>query len=292
MKKWQASAFVLLGGVSYGLVAPIIKLAYLNGFSASDVTSSQYTTAFVLLVLFSVWRLKDVRQLQKKVVLQMAALGSLSAILSIGYYLSLTVLPASLAIVLLFQFTWMVILIEYIWDRVKPTKQKWLAVILILIGTIFAVDVFGIDISTLPLTGIILGLIAGLGYALFLFVYGKVEVTQSVVLNTTVLAFFSALIISFVFPPVFIINGSLQSGLWLWALLIALFGQIIPPISFNLGMPIVGPSLGAILGAIELPTTLLAATWMLNESLGMLQWLGVMLIVGGIIIAERSNNKA
>lgn len=57
---------------------------------------------------------------------------------SIFYGLSVKELPASIAIVLLFQFTWMGVLIEAIANKTFPSREKVLSILILFVGTVFA----------------------------------------------------------------------------------------------------------------------------------------------------------
>lgn len=54
------------------------------------------------------------------------------------------------------------------------------------------------------------------------------------------------------------------------------------PILFNIGMPKVGGSLGTILSASELPMAVTMSTCILHETVSLLQWIGVVIILLGI----------
>src|SRR5690625_6635333 len=75
------------------------------------------------------------------------------------YYNSLQYLDASISIVLLFQYTWMGIIAELVIERVKPTWEKVSAAIILFVGSLLAVNIFGADMSSLPVIGFIWGLL-------------------------------------------------------------------------------------------------------------------------------------
>lgn len=47
-------------------------------------------------------------------------------------------LPASIAIVLLFQFTWIGVILEAVVDRKLPSREKVISMVILLIGTVLA----------------------------------------------------------------------------------------------------------------------------------------------------------
>lgn len=286
MNRWMAVLFVLIGGASYGLISPIVKMAYEAGFTPSDVTSSQYVMATVVLWLFALTRLSHFRRLTLRSLGLLIGLGLLSTGTSVFYYVSLSDLPASLGIVLLFQFAWVVMLIDYLVTRTKPTPAKWTALALVLIGTVCAVDLFAADWSEVSATGLILGFLSSITYSLFLYFYSYVKTDVSPWVNASVIGTASTVAVFFVFPPTFLWNGTLGEGLWIWALIIGALGQVIPQVFFNIGIPKVGGALAGVLGSIELPVAVVAAALILGEAVFPVQWAGILLILLGITVSE------
>jgi len=286
MNRYMAILLVLLGGASYGLISPVIKMAYDAGFTPGDVTSSQYFMATLILAAVAMFRLSHLRRLTTKDFLLLVVLGVLSTGTSVFYYVSLSSLPASLAIVLLFQFTWVVMVIDYLVTRNKPSTVKWMALVLIVLGTALAVNLFHTEWEQVSVTGLVLGFLSSITYSCFLYFMGNVRQDVSPWVNSTIIAIASTVAVFFVFPPTFLWNGTLGAGLWYWAILIGALGQIIPPVLFNIGIPKVGGSLAGVLGSIELPVAVVAAYLILREQVEGVQWVGIVLILLGIVVTE------
>lgn len=286
MNRYIAILLVLLGGASYGLISPVIKMAYDAGFTPGDVTSSQYFMATLILAAIAVFRLSHLRRLTRKDILLLVVLGLLSTGTSVFYYVSLASLPASLAIVLLFQFAWVVMVIDYLVTKNKPTTVKWMALALIVLGTVLAVNLFHTEWEQVSMTGLVLGFLSSITYSCFLYFMGNVRQDVSPWVNSTIIAIASTVAVFFVFPPTFLWNGTLGEGLWYWAIIIGALGQIIPPVLFNIGIPKIGGSLAGVLGSIELPVAVVAAYLILREQVEGVQWVGIVLILLGIVVTE------
>ncbi|MNL68753.1 EamA-like transporter family protein [compost metagenome] len=72
-----------------------------------------------------------------------------------------------------------------------------------------------------------------------------------------------------------------------WGIAIAIFGTILPPLLFTKGIPEVGISLGNILASLEIPVSILSAVIILNESVEMIQWGGILLILFAIVLINK-----
>ena len=93
----------------------------------------------------------------------------------------------------------------------------------------------------------------------------------------------AVLLIFIVLQPEFLINGALNNGLLKYGLIMGFFGSLVPPLLFNIGMPKIGSGLGTILSASELPTAVLMSTLVLNEAVTISKWIGVIVILIGIV---------
>ena len=96
-----------------------------------------------------------------------------------------------------------------------------------------------------------------------------------------------ALIVVLIFyPPTFLFDVSVLSDIVPYGLFLGLFGVALPPLLFSIGMPHIGPGLGTILTGSELPVAMIMSSIILSEYVGWSQWVGVLLILGGIIIGN------
>lgn len=285
MSYWKSVVLVLIGACSYGVLPIFVKFAYDKGFNVSQVSGIQIFFGFCMLWLFQLARHGFVK-VNRRQWGSLLAVGLTMGLTSIFYYYSLQYVSASLAIVLLFQFTWIGILIEAIANRRLPTKDKFVAVIFLIIGTLLAADLSGLNKDSFSFLGWVSGGLSAFTYAFFIFFSGKIAVELNSVLRTTIILTGGMLIISIVFPPHFIYDGSLWNGLFMWGILLAFFGAVLPTLFFAMGVPRIGSGTATILGAAELPTAILMSSFFLQESVTFLQWMGVLFILIGIGFPE------
>lgn len=276
---------VFLGACSYGILSTFVKIAYDQGFIVNDVVGSQMLIGMIMLsVLQLLLKTKSRPSLKQWVALVLV--GVAPGLTGIFYYTSLETIPASLAIVLLFQFTWMGVLLDALLNRSWPSRAKIAALVLLFIGTALAGDLPRQGFQALTWTGAMYGLLSALSYAIFVICSGKVAPDVHPMTRSAIMGIGSVAITFVVFPPVFLVNGSLLHGLFLWGFLLALFGAVIPPLFFAAGVPKIGGGLATILGAAELPTAVFLSRVVLNESVHWLQWVGVAVILLGIALPE------
>ena len=133
---WKYAFLVFLGGCSYGVVSTFVKLAFGEGFNVSDVTGSQYFFGALMLWIISIFVPKN--KLNWKQWLILLVSGIPMGATGIFYNQSLEYVDASFAIILLLQFTWIGIILQYILDKNKPTRKNIIATIIILVGSLLA----------------------------------------------------------------------------------------------------------------------------------------------------------
>lgn len=281
---------VFLSGCFYGILSTIVKFAYADGFSVGEVIGAHLFFGFMLQFLFVL--LFSRKKVSLKQVGLLILVGTSMSATGILYNTSLVTIPASVAIILIFQYTWVGILIDAIASRKLPDKGKVFSVVLLLFGSVLAAGIVQGGFGELNVWGLILGLLSGVSYAIFIFVSGRVA-TEVPALNRTLFMALGAMIIVFIcFPPTFIVNGALTAGLWKYGLLLGLFGVVISAFFMALGAPKVGPGLATILSSSELPVAVIASALVLKEAVSVLQWIGVIIVFIGIALPQMPYFKA
>lgn len=290
MKTYLYPLLVVIAASSYGVVSTIIKLAMRSGFSVSEAVTSQFFFGFCIAVCIFIVTNRTKLSFNGIKILIFA--GVFTGLTNILYGRSLNYLPASLAVVLLFQFTWIGMLISCITKRQFPSRMEMISLLILIIGTIPAAGLIDVDVSQIPFQGWLWGLAAALCYSLFLFVNGKATTNMNTS-NRLVLVSFFALMMSVAFQsPEVIWNGTLFSGgLWMYGLALGLFGMIIPVYLFTIAIPKVGLGMSSILGAIELPIAVMVSVILLSEHVTTLQIVGIVTILLGMSLPTMLNSN-
>lgn len=290
MKKFQASLLALSGGVSYGLLSGFTKQAYAAGVTTGPLTTFQNLAGALLLWLLALLAGQNRGKVTREQVVKLLLVGTLPGLTGAFYYLSLADLPAAVAIVLLFQFTWLGGLLEFLMEGRRPGLNHWLALACLIPGTLLAVG--QLKPASFAWQGVVFGLLSAVTYAGFLYCTGRVVPEVSPWIRSPLIISGSCLINLVVFPPLYLTDmvltkQMLTGDLFLWGTLMGIFGPVIPTVCFTFGVPVIGGGLAALLGAVELPTVVLVAYFLLGEPVNGLQWLGVLIILAGIYFGER-----
>ncbi|MDF0728379.1 DMT family transporter [Cytobacillus sp. S13-E01] len=289
MKNWHYALVVFLGGCCYGVLSTFVKLAYAAGYSMAEVTGSQFLVG--TLVIWGVCLFTKKEKIHPMQAFKIILAGIPMGLTGIFYYQSLQTINASLAIIFLFQFVWIGTLVEWIVDKEKPTKGKLVSIVILLFGSILAGGLIGKDELVLSWVGIFWGILAALSFSIFIFVSGTVAKETPPILKSALLSTGGLFVVFVFFPPMFLLDYQVVSGVAPFGLYLGIFGVVLPPLLFSIGMPHIGPGLGTILSASELPVAVIMSALILSEYVGLIQWFGVALILGGIIIGNVKFSK-
>lgn len=277
---------VAIGATTYGMLATFVKMAYSEGYTTAEVTTSQFILGIIGILLINAFQKakhKDkVVKASKKNIFSLMLAGTSLGMTSLFYYLAVKYIPVSIGIVLLMQTVWMGVLLEMFLEKKLPSKQKVIAVIIVLIGTVLATNIIHNDIQ-LDWRGIAWGVLAAASFTTTMFTANSVATEISSAQRSLYMLLGGAIIVfSFAFATqVTPFNFEIFMK---WGIILALFGTIIPPMLMTAGFPLTGIGLGSIVSALELPVSVMMAYVLLNEQVIFSQWVGIVLIILAIII--------
>ncbi|WP_141434282.1 EamA family transporter [Bacillus sp. 03113] len=284
MKNWHYALVVFIGGCCLGILSTFVKLAYSAGYSMVEVTGIQVLFGTLIIWIVTIFVKKTRTNLIQALKIILA--GIPMGLTGLLYYQSLQTLDASLAIIFLFQFIWIGTLIEWIFYKKRPSSGKILSIVILLSGSTLAAGLFVESVKSVSLEGAIWGILAASTFSIFIFFSSIIGNNVPAIQKSALLSTGSMIVTFLLFPPVFLFDLPTLIGLTPYGLILGIFGVVLPPLFFSIGMPHVGPGLGTILTASELPVAVIMSAFVLSEDVSLLQWIGVSLILVGIIIGN------
>ena len=288
----KGAVLVGLGASSYGALATVVKLAYAQGFTTAEVTTSQFSLGIAGLLLLNLLFGKRTPAQPKtsgNTICKLLLGGTSMGLSSMFYYFSVKYIPVSVAIVVLMQSVWMGLLLEAVLDKKTPSLKKLLATAIVLFGTGLATNIFS-GLHDLNWKGLAWGLAAGLSYTVSMYSTNSIATHLPAMKRSLWLLIGGFMIILVVFSTS--IFQHFNFGIfWPWGFFLAFFGTILPPLLFTSGMPLTGIGLGTIVAAIELPVSVMFAYVLLKEPVSILQWAGILLIIAAIVLMNIQTAK-
>ncbi|KAF2516405.1 EamA family transporter [Flavobacterium foetidum] len=277
---------VAIGAATYGMLATFVKIAYSEGFTTAEVTTSQFVYGLIGILLINTFqKIKNKNTSAKatpKNIFSLMLAGTSLGMTSLFYYLAVKYIPVSIGIVLLMQTVWMGVILEMILEKKLPSKQKVVAVFIVLFGTVLATNILNNEIR-LDWRGIVWGFLAAASFTTTMFTANRVATgISSAQRSLYMLSGGAVIVFSFAFCTQ---TAPFNLDIFMkWGIVLALFGTIIPPMLMNAGFPLTGIGLGSIVSALELPVSVMMAYILLNEKVILSQWIGIILIILAIII--------
>lgn len=277
------SVLVFIAGSSYGFIVPVIKIAAENGIFPASFLPLQYLFALVI-CLIAVLVTKAVRP-APKCLLKMMVLGFFTGATSICYYSSVTLLPSAAALTLLFQYVWVSVLIDCIHKRKLPSASSVIAVIVVLIGTLFATGLLDGNVSALDPLGVVYGAASAVFYALFLYFSGIIGAEYPLVVRSTMLALGGLIITSLANPAVYT-TALFDPRIWPYAAGLAFLGILFPTTLINFASPKLSAGMVSIMASSELPVGILAAWAIAQDTPSGFVLFGAVLVLLGIVCKQ------
>ena len=168
---------VAFGATSYGMLATFVKMAYTEGFTTAEVTTSQFILGIIGILIINAFqkiKLKDkVVKASSKNIFSLMLAGTSLGMTSLFYYLAVKYIPVSIGIVMLMQTVWMGVLLEMILEKKLPSTQKIVAVFIVLVGTVFATNIAQNEIQ-LDWRGLLWGGLAAASFTTTMFTANRV----------------------------------------------------------------------------------------------------------------------
>lgn len=207
------------------------------------------------------------------------------------YFISIEHGSVAVAATLMYCAPVFVYLVSFALKLERPTTAKWLAIALVMVGVVLLTKLYAIGASGLSLMGVATGLLAGLSYAVFIFgfKYAAPHGSPAAVLSIafTVLAVVLLLpadtsqvlsVISAPELPLFVALGILGAGLSF--------------LLYVLGIKHAAPALASMVAMVEPVTATLFGVAVLGENLGIIQVVGMGLILVTVTALSVTSSKA
>lgn len=296
MDKIKGAIAVTIGAASFGVLSTFVKKAYEKGFTLGEITGVQALYGMIVLfVLLAIFKIFNARYFQKypskspKWVILISGIST--GIVSILYYKSIGLIPASLAIVLLMQYIWIGQLLEFLIFRSKPSGKQLFGTLVILGATLLATGVFEYDLRSISIAGVAYGLSAATAYASFILVNGRVGNDHPPVQKSAIMVAGACIFIFILFRPFSIFEKNIFTEIWSYGILLATLGTVLPPVLFAYGIPKTGVPIASVLSTVELPVAICLSFMILHEHVSMLQFVGVACILLTIVVINFPRKK-
>lgn len=284
----------VLGIVLFSSKAVMVKLAYRYNIDALSILLLRMLFAFPFYIVIAYYYRNEKKETtNQKDYLWLIFFGF------VGYYLAsyfdfvgLTYIKASLERIILFIYPTIVLLFNKWFLKKTITNMQKLAILITYIGIIVT---FGSEVSITGNNAYLGGffvLLSAITYASYLVGSGWL-IPKFGVMRFTAYAMLVSCICVFVhyglFSRVNIFNFPWQ--VYVLGLCIAVFATVIPSFLVSISIKLINSSNFAVVAGIGPISTIILAVIFLNESLSLLQIIGTLVVIFGILLVSKSKKN-
>lgn len=283
----QALPIFLIAGSAalWGLIAIFVRRLSSIGFSSMEIVTIRVVTAALFLLLIGFWRYRPQLKIRYGDIKLFIGTGIFSIVLfNWCYFTSVNKMNLSLAVILLYTSPAFVTILSFLFLKEKMNRLKIVSVAGTLAGCILIAGVSRSDAASVSAWGIIIGLGAGFGYALYS-IFGKFALNKYSSFTVTLYTF---LVAAIALLPL--------TGLWnKWSDLISLdvliygvglglFPTVIAFLMYTRGLEKIESSKAAIIATLEPVVATIVSVFLYKEGFGLIQALGSIIILLSVTV--------
>lgn len=276
---------ILLAGSFWGSMGLFVRRLNALGFSSRQVACLRLTVGALVFVLLLLILDRKALKISPRDVPLFLGLGLLSVLFfTFCYFRAIELMPLATAAILLYTSPIWVTLMAALFFHERLTVRKLLALGLAFAGCVL---VSGLSGGSLTFYGLLVGLGAGVGYALYS-ILGTVALRRYPPLTVTTWTFlFAALGSWFLSSPVSLFETMRTAPAGTLAWLIpgtAILTAVIPYLAYTKGLQSTEAGRAAILATVEPVVATLLGALVFHETLSLTAMLGIALVLGSIAL--------
>lgn len=283
---------VLAAGILWGTMGILVRKMNKFGFSSMDITAFRaYISTLILLPVLLIFK-REALKIKVKDIWVFAGTGLLSVVFfNACYFTCITMTELSVAAILLYTAPAFVLIMSFLVFKEKITLVKIACLILTFLGCIFVSGGFGS--ASLSTPGLLFGLGAGFGYALYS-IFGKIAIKKgysSLTITTYTFIFASVGTIPLVKWKNFCASMAKSRESIPIEILLVFLTTIAAYVLYTKGLEGMESSKASILANIEPVTAALVGIAVFGEKIKTATIIGMVLVLAGCIITNVNFKK-
>lgn len=287
MKKF-APILILVAGILWGSMGLFVRTLNAQGLASMDIVGLRAVVTAVSMLLFLLIFDRKLFVIRLKDLWCFLGTGICSIVFfNFCYFKAITMTSLSVAAILLYTAPAIVMVLSYFLFREKLTKRKLLALAMTFAGCVLVTGILTEKGSVSP-SGILVGLGAGLGYALYsIFSRYALEKGYSSLTITFYTFLIAAVASCFLTDMGNVIRVAADgTGNLLFCLAFGVLCTVAPYLTYTLGLQYVENGKASIIASIEPVTATLLGTVLFHEKLTVSGVCGVVLVLAALALCN------
>lgn len=284
MKKFIPIVLIAVSATLWGLIAIFVRKLAAVGYTPMEIVTLRVVIATILLGIIGIAKYRSEMKIKAGDIPLFIGTGICSIVLfNWCYFTSISKMNVSIAVVLLYTAPAFVTVLSFLLLKEKMNGKKIISVAGTLIGCLLIAGFSIKDAATLSAAGIITGLGAGFGYALYS-IFGKFALRKYQTFTVTFYTFLTASIGLIPFTEIWTkVSVSLKGETFFYGLGLGVFPTVIAYICYTMGLEKMDSSKASIIATIEPFVATVLSVFLYNESFGLIQFVGSVLILGSVL---------
>lgn len=289
MKK-LAPLCVLLAGVLWGCMGIYVRVLNAAGLFTMNIVFLRALVTTILLGAFLLVTNRSLLRIRWKDIWCFFGTGLCSIVFfNFCYFKAITVTSLAVASILLYTAPAIIMVLSFFLFGEVFTKRKVLSLLMTFVGCVLVTGVLT-DPGNVTLQGILLGMGAGLGYALYS-IFGRYALDLGY--HTLTITFYTFLIATIGSMFATDATGSLRIAVenpaaGLVSLLLGLLATVLPYLVYTLGLQHMDNSRAAILASIEPVTATMIGVLIYKETLTVFGLAGAVIVIVALAICAKN----
>ena len=285
---------VITAGICWGIISFFVRQLSTLGFDSFQIMCIRAWLSAALLLIYLLIFKRDLLKISVRDIWMFVGTGIFSlTFFSYCYFTTIVRSGAAVAVVLLYTSPIFVMLISAVVFGERITVIKVFALILTFTGCIFVAGLIGSG-AGMSAGAFLLGLGAGVGYALYS-IFGGFAVRKYSTITITFYTFvFSGITILFLCDPADMLHKASAGGMkmFIYSLGIALICTVVPYLTYTFGLKNMEKSKAAVIVTIEPVVGTILGILCYGEERGIGRIIGIVLILAALIILSLPQKDA
>lgn len=286
---------IAFAAAMWGLIGFFVKGLSDAGFTSMEIVAVRVATASILLVLIGLIGYRSILIISLKDLPLFIGTGILSIVFfNWCYFTAIELMNIPIAVALLYTSPAFVAILSFLFLKESLHRKKLVAIVITVIGCTLAAGITGEGSTSISAVSFLIGLGAGLGYALYT-IFGKIALRKYHPFTVTLYTFIVA---SAALLPTTGTIGKfailLQGNTWLYAVGLGIFPTVLAYFAYSWGLERTEGSTAAVVATLEPVVATMLGVFVYSDKLGALQLSGIVLIILSVIavnISFTANNQ-
>lgn len=278
---------VIVAALCWGFIAVFVKKLTSYGFTEMEIVTIRTTSALILTIpLVLVLKDRTILKISPKHIPYFFGTGVLSiAFFNWCYFTAMNKMSISLAVMLLYTAPAFVAILSVFFLKEHMNKRKIAAVAATIIGCSMIALAGGSGGNEWSIIGFIIGLGAGLGYALYS-IFGKLALQHYESFTITFYTFVVATACLLPFFPFWKKLDGLPLEAWAYMIGLGFVPTVLAYLLYTVGLRNMESSKAAILATVEPIAAVMIGVFLFSETMMPVQVIGALFILSSVVIVS------